>query len=148
MKVHIGVDKDSGLIYSVVTTTVNVHDLTPAPELLHGDEEIVYGDAGYQGIEKWPEMAGKTAEFRTAMRLGKRRQFSDTPADCLIEWCERAKAHIRAKVEHPFRVIKQQLGFQKTRFCGIDKNSCKVTMLVALTNLFLARKKLLISTES
>ena len=147
MKVHIGVDKDSGLIHSVVTTAANVHDLTPAAELLHGNEEVVYGDAGYQGIEKRPEMAGKTVEFRTAMRPGKRRQLSDTPADRLIEWCERAKAHIRAKFEHPFRVIKQQFGFQKTRFRGIDKNSCKVTMLAALTNLFLARNKLMISTE-
>lgn len=50
MKVHIGVDKDSGLIHSVVTTAANVHDLTPAAELLHGDEEVVYADAGYQGI--------------------------------------------------------------------------------------------------
>jgi IS5 family transposase len=69
MKVHAGVDKDSGLIHSVAVTAANVHDLTPACELLHGDEEMVYGDAGYQGIAKRPEMAGKTTEFRPIMAL-------------------------------------------------------------------------------
>ena len=76
MKVHIGVDKDTGLIHSVETTAANVHDLTPAAELLHGEEEVVYADAGYQGIEKREEMEGKTARFRVAMRPGKRRALT------------------------------------------------------------------------
>ena len=79
MKVHTGVDKDSGLIHSVVVTAANVHDLTPAAELLHGDEEVVYGDAGYQGIGKRPQMVSTRAEFRVAMRPGKRRGLPDTP---------------------------------------------------------------------
>jgi IS5 family transposase len=108
MKVHAGVDKDSGLIHSVVTTAANVHDLTPAAELLHGGEKVVYADAGYQGIAKRPEMAGRTTEFRVAMRPGKRRALPDTPDGRLDDLVETAKAHIRAKCEHPFRVIKQQ----------------------------------------
>ena len=119
MKVHIGVDKDSGLIHSVVTTAANVHDLTPAAELLHGDEEVIYGDAGYQGIAKRPEMEGTAADFRVAMRPGKRRVLPDTPEGRLQDLIETAKAHIRAKVEHPFRVIKQQLGSQKTWLRGL-----------------------------
>ena len=119
MKVHIGVDKDSGLIHSVVTTAANVHDLTPAAELLHGDEELVYGDAGYQGIAKRPEMEGMAAEFRVAMRPGKRRALPHTPDGRLQDLIETAKAHVRAKVEHPFRVIKHQFGFQKTRLRGL-----------------------------
>ena len=71
MKVHTGVDKDSGLIHSVAAAAANVRDLTPAGELLHGDEEVVYGDGGYQGIGKRAEMEGKPAEFRMAMRPGK-----------------------------------------------------------------------------
>ncbi len=59
MKVHIGVDKDNGHIHSVERTAANVHDLTPAADLLHGEESMVYADAGYQGIEKRPEMEGK-----------------------------------------------------------------------------------------
>ena len=77
MKVHIGVDKDTGLIHSVETTAANVHDLTPAADLLHGEETVVYADAGYQGIEKRDEMEGKGIGFRVAMRPGKRRVSTD-----------------------------------------------------------------------
>ena len=143
MKVHTGVDKDSGLIHSVETTSANEHDITRAAQLLHGDEEVVYGDAGYQGIEKRAEMAGKSITFRVAMRPGKRRVLPDTTEGRLLDLVETAKAHIRAKVEHPFRVIKQQFGVQKTRLRGIAKNHCKVNVLAALTNLYLARGYLL-----
>jgi IS5 family transposase len=120
-----------------------VHDLTPAAELLHGDEEVVYGDAGYQGFAKRPEMVGTAAEFRVAMRPGKRRALPDTPDGRLQDLIETAKAHVRAKVEHPFRVIKHQVGFQKTRLRGLAKNRCKINVLAALTKLFLARLRLL-----
>ena len=143
MKVHIGVDKDTGLIHSVETTSANEHDITRAAQLLHGDEEVVYGDAGYQGIEKRAEMAGKSTTFRVAMRPGKRRVLPNTAEGRLLDLVETAKAHIRAKVEHPFRVIKQQFGFQKTRLRGIAKNHCKVNVLAALMNLYLARGYLL-----
>jgi IS5 family transposase len=143
MKVHIGVDKDSGLIHSVITTAANVHDLTPAAELLHGEEQVVYGDAGYQGIAKRPEMAGHSATFRLAMRPGKRRALPDSADGKLQDLIEAAKAHVRAKVEHPFRMIKQQFGFQKTRLRGLAKNSSKINVVAALTNLFLARRQLL-----
>ena len=117
--------------------------LTPAADLLHGDEELVYGDAGYQGIAKRPEMDGTKAEFRVAMRPGKRRVLPDMPEGKLQDLIETAKAHIRSKVEHPFRVIKQQFGFQKTRLRGLAKNRCKIHVLAALTNLFISRRRLL-----
>jgi IS5 family transposase len=107
MKVHAGVDKASGLIHSVVVTAANVHDLTPAAELLHGEEKVVYEDAGYQGIAIRPEMVGRTPDFRVATRPGKRRVLPDTPEGRLADLVETAKAHIRSKGEHPFRVIKQ-----------------------------------------
>ena len=77
------------------------------------------------------------------MRPGKRRALPDTPDGRLQDLIEAAKAHVRAKVEHPFRVIKQQFGFQKTRLRGLAKNSCKINVIAALTNLFLARRQLL-----
>jgi len=146
MKVHIGVDKDNGLIHSIETTSANVHDLTPAAELLHGQETVVYADSGYQGIEKREEMKGKAIGFRVAMRPGKRRALPDTPEGRLDDLIETAKAHIRAKGEHPFRVIKRQFGFQKTRLRGMLKNGCKVNVLAALANLFMARHLLLCKT--
>ena len=142
MKVHIGVDKDNGLIHSIETTSANVHDLTPAAELLHGEETVVYADSGYQGIEKRDEMKGKAIGFRVAMRPGKRRVLPDTPEGRLDDLIETAKAHIRAKGEHPFRVMKRQFGFQKTRLRGMLKNSCKVKVLAALANLFMARHQI------
>jgi IS5 family transposase len=88
-------------------------------------------------------MVGKTADFRVAMRPGKRRALADTPDGRVMDLIEIAKAHIRSKVEHPFRVIKQQFGFQKTRLRGLAKNSCKIHVLAALSILFQARRQLL-----
>jgi IS5 family transposase len=146
MTVHIGVDSESGLIHSVETTAANVHDLTPSAELLHGEETVVYADAGYQGIEKREEMQGRGIGFRIAMRPGKRRVLPDTPEGRLDDLIETAKAHIRAKVEHPFRVMKQQFGFQKSRLRGMLKNRCKVNVLAALSNLFMVRYELICRT--
>ena len=143
MKVHVGVDKDSGLIHSVATRAANSSDVVMAPELLHGEEKVVYGDAGYQGLQKREEMEGKEVECRIAMRAGNRRRLPATAEGELLRWMERAKAHIRAKVEHPFRVIKEQFGFCRTRLRGMCKNHCKVTVLAALANLVLAKKRLL-----
>ena len=105
MMVHIGVDSEGGLIHSVETTAANVQDLAPAADLLHGGETVVNADAGYQGITKRDEMQGRGIGFRVAMRPGKRRVLPDTPEGRLDDLVETAKAHIRAKVEHPFRVI-------------------------------------------
>jgi IS5 family transposase len=95
MKVHLGVNKDSDLIHSVVTSSANVHDLTPAAELLHGDERVFYGDAGYQGIAKRPEMDGNEAELRVTMRTGKRCNLPQNANGSLQDLIEAAKAHIR-----------------------------------------------------
>ncbi len=112
-------------------------------DLLHDEKTVLYADAGYQGIEKREEMQGRGIGFRVAMRPGKRRVLPDTPEGRLDDLVETAKAHIRVKGEHPFRVIKQQFGFQKTRLRGMLKNSCKVNVLAALSNLFMARRRLL-----
>ena len=100
MKVHnrfaeakgYGVDKDSGLIHSVETTSANVHVITQAAQLLHGEEEVVYGDAGYQGIEKRAEIADKSITIRVAMSPGTRRVLPDTPDGRLPDLVETAKA--------------------------------------------------------
>jgi IS5 family transposase len=119
-----------------------VHDITPATELLHGEEKVVYGDAGHQGIAKRPEVAGHSATLRVAMRLGKRRSLPNSADGKQQDLIEAAKAHVRAKVEHPLRLIKQQFGYQKTRLHGLAKNSSKINVLAALTNLFLDRRQL------
>jgi IS5 family transposase len=121
MKAHIGADMESGLVHTVVGTAANVHDVTQAHVLLHGEEELAGGDAGYTGVEKRPE--AKTAiPWLVAMRPGTRRALrSDVRSDhALLDDWERIKARVRAKVEHPFRVVKRQFGY------GICQDSCRV----------------------
>jgi hypothetical protein len=122
------------------------HDLMPAADLLHGDEQVVYDDAGYQGFAKRPEMDGTQASFRVAMRSGKRRALTDTPQRKPQDLIETAKTNVCSKVEHPFGVMKQQFSFQKTRLCGLAKYSCKVHVLSVLQNLYRARGHLLAET--
>ncbi|MBP6612723.1 MAG: IS5 family transposase, partial [Aquabacterium sp.] len=114
MKAHIGVDADSGLVHTVRGTSGNVSDVVEGNSLLHGQETDVYADAGYQGAEKRPD-AKKDVTWHVAMRPGKRRALDkeNKPIDALIEQVEKIKASIRAKVEHPFRVIKRQFGYTK-----------------------------------
>lgn len=146
MKAHIGVDAESGLVHRVVTTSANVNDVTQAHALLHGEETDVFGDAGYQGVERRKENQDKTVSWHVAMRPGKRRALPETPLGRLLGAIEQAKARIRAKVEHPFRVIKRQFGYLKTRYRGLRKNGAQIVTLFALANLFLARQRLMMMT--
>jgi IS5 family transposase len=142
MKAHIGVDADSGLVQTVATTPANVNDLTMAGALLHGQETAAHGDAGYQGVHKRPEAAGP--EWHVAMRPGRRRQLNPfIEPQLLTAQAEKLKARIRAKVEHPFRVLKRQFGFTKVRYRGLAKNTAQIVTLFALGNLWMARRKLM-----
>jgi IS5 family transposase len=143
MKAHIGVDANSGLVHTVIGTAANVSDVTQAQALLHGDETDVFGDAGYQGVEKREENAGAPVTWHVAMRPGKRRALSKDPVDELLERIEHAKASIRAKVEHPFHVVKNLFRHKKTRYRGLAKNSAQLFSLFGLANLMLARRWLL-----
>jgi IS5 family transposase len=142
MKAHIGVDARSGLVHSVVGTAANVNDLNVAGALLHGDEEVAFGDAGYQGVHKRPEAEGPT--WQVAMRPGKRKKLNPfIEPDFVAERVEKMKASIRARVEHPFRVIKRQFGFTKVRYRGLAKNTAQLVTLFALSNLWMARRQLM-----
>ncbi len=142
LKAHIGVDSTSGLVHTVVATSGNVADINVAAALLHGDEEVRFGDAGYQGIHKPSEAAGPT--WHVAMRPGRRRQLNPfIEPDFIAERAEKMKASIRAKVEHPSRVLKRQFGFTKLRYRGLFKKTCRIVTLFALSNLWMARRQLM-----
>ena len=143
MKAHIGVDADSGLVHTVRGTSGHVSDITEANALLHGQETVAFGDAGYQGVEKRPD-ANAQVNWHVAMRPGKRRALDKTkPLDALIDKIEKLKAQMRAKVEHPFRVVKRQFGFVKVRYRGLKKNTAQLVTLFALSNLWMVRGKLM-----
>jgi hypothetical protein len=116
MKMHIGVDETPGLVHSVATTVANVHDLTPADQLLHGEEKRVFADAGYQGIHKRGEHKRRNVDWYVAMRPGKRKMLEKDSPEAREQTLQ---ASIRAKVEHPFKVIKQVLGDSKVRYRGL-----------------------------
>ena len=144
MKAHIGVDADSGLVHTVVGTAANVNDVTQAPALVHGDETDVFADAGYQGVGKRDETQEINVNWHVAMRPGKRKVLDkSTPMGAILDQLERAKASIRAKVEHPFRVIKRQFGHVKVRYRGLAKNTAQLHTLFALSNLWMVRRTLL-----
>ena len=142
LRIHIGVDADSGLVHSVIGTAANVHDVTQASDLLHGEESMAFGDAGYQGVEKRPEATD--VNWQVAMRPGKRRVLDkQSPWGSLLDQAEQLKASVRAKVEHPFRVLKCQFGFTKVRYKGLAKNTAQLITLFALSNLWMARKRII-----
>ena len=142
MKAHIGVDAASGLVHTVVGTPANVNDLNVAGQLLHGQEQVAFGDAGYQGVHKRPEAEGPT--WHVAMRPGLRKKLNPfIAADFRVECIEQMNASIRAKVEHPFRVLKRQFGFTKVRYRGLAKNTAQIVTLFALSNLWMARRPLM-----
>lgn len=142
MKAHVGTDADSGLVHTVVGTAANVNDVTQGHELLHGEEQVVFADAGYQGAMDRPEATGVT--WHVAMRPGKRRALDmKNKSHRLIDEIERLKASVRSKVEHAFRVIKLQFGFTKVRYRGLAKNTAQLKTLFALSNLWMVRRKLM-----
>jgi transposase, IS5 family len=141
MKAHIGVDADSGLVHTVVTTPANEADVEVANELLHGKEASVHADAGYTGADKRSKRRKLT--WQIAAKRGRIKTMPEGRAKRALERREKAKASVRAKVEHPFRVIKRQFGLLKVRFRGLAKNTAHVITLFALSNLWMARRRLM-----
>ena len=137
MKAHIGVDADSGLVHTLVGTAANVNDVTCGHALLHGEEQIVFADAGYQGVAKRPEAETK-ATWHVAMKPGTRKALPDNPMGRILREREVLKAQVRAKVEHPFHVIKNRFGYKKVRYRGLAKNTAQLYSLFALANVVMA----------
>ena len=135
---HVGVDADSGVVHSLGTSTAKVHDSQVWDELLHGEETSVWADKGYVSAEReaaFPGPGKVWGVMRKAPRGGPLH-----PIDARIN---RIVAKVRARVEHPFRVIKRQFGYMNTRYRGLAKNRAQLFTLFALGNLFLVRRKLL-----
>ena len=146
MKAHIGVDDESGLVHHVECTAANASDVTVAHRLLHGQEETVCGDSGYTGLDKREEMQGKgDLGYLIAAKPSVLKQIKRKSGQKLARELEHAKASLRAKVEHPFRVIKRQFGYTKVRYRGLVKNTAQVLTLFALSNLWMVRRPLLIT---
>jgi IS5 family transposase len=143
MKAHIGADMDTGLVHSLATTPANAADVTCAHALLHGEERLALGDAGYRGVDKRPENQGRAVQWEVALRPGQRRALPKNRAGRQAERIEQLKARVRALVEHPFHWIKNIFGLKKVRYRGLAKNTAQLFTLFALANLMIARRWLL-----
>jgi IS5 family transposase len=141
MKAHIGVDSRTRVIHAVAATAANVHNATCLPDLLHGDESKVWGDSAYQGQSAVIERCAPNAQDMTNRRYRRK-----GVVDEVQRAKNRTKSSVRARVEHPFLIIKRIFGFAKTRYRGLDKNWNRLVVTCALTNLYLVRRRLLRTT--
>ena len=137
MKAHIGVDSREGVVHSVCTSAASVADVHLLPDLLHGAERKVWGDAGYQGQSEAIREAAPHAQDMTWRRT----KFKDY-VDQVARRKNTTKSRVRAKVEHPFRILKRIFGFDKVRYRGLAKNHNRLCACFALVNLYLHRKRL------
>ena len=135
MKAPIGVEAQSGLTHSLETTPANTSDVATAHALLHGGEEQVWGDAGYQGVGKRAENRDTDVDWQVAMKAGQRRGLDKAGAE---EAEEKRKASVRAKVEHPFLYVKRHFGYAKVRYRGLAKSTQRIAVLLGFTNLLIA----------
>jgi IS5 family transposase len=141
MKLHVGTDSVHGLAHSAVVTTAKVHDSQVMAELLHGDEQTIYGDHAYINEAKQKAFDASGRQWRVQRRSRRGAPLSDRDR----RW-NRRHSKVRAKVEHIFHVIKRLWGHSKVRYRGLAKNEAQCFSLLALANLYLVRRKLLLLT--
>ena len=142
MKAHIGVDVASGLVHTMVGTAANEADITQTAALLHGEEEDVFGDAGYTGADKRPELADRDVSWNIAIKRSIIKALPQALRD-LAEPVERALSQVRAVVEHPFHIVKNRFHHKKLRYRGLKKNIAQLHTLFALANLVIVKQVLL-----
>ncbi len=137
MKAHVGVDSKTKLIHSVVATSANVHDKHPIPQLLHGNENRVYGDSAYASQKALIAQAAPKAKDFTNQKGSRNNPLTDREREK-----NRTKSQVRAKVEHAFLIIKRIFGFAKVSYRGLKKNGNRLFVVAALANIFMARHHL------
>jgi IS5 family transposase len=144
MKAHIGVDAHSGLVHTVTGTAANVADVAEAHAVLHGEEKTGYVDAGYTGVDKRAEILAKSPGVRwhVAAKRSKVKAMPAGPRKDLTLALEKAKAQLRAYVEHPFHIVKNLFKYSKVRYRGLAKNTAQLHSLFALANLVIAKSYL------
>lgn len=141
-KLHIGVDAGTGLVHDFSTTAANVSDISETCELLRPDDEVVYGDAGYTGVEKREEMQADypNVEFRINVKRGTIPNVSDGQKEAWAAYIEWRKSAVRNKVEHVFHIIKDIFGFRKTPYKGLLKLEARLAALCMSVNLYICAR--------
>lgn len=143
MKAHIGVDRGSGAVHSVHCTAANAADVAHLHEVLHGDEQSVHADAGYTGVSKRAANEQLAVAWFIAEKRGRIKALPEGEYKAAVQAFEKAKAQIRAFVEHPFQVVKNLLGYRKVAYRGLAKTAARMQVLFGLANIYMLRKKLM-----
>ncbi len=139
-KAHLGVDAASGLVHSVTTTAANVADITETVNLLQGEEELVFADAGYTGAAQREELKGLEVKWHIAAKRGKLKALPEGPLKAVMHPIERLTSQVRSRVEHVFHLLKDRCHHRKLRYQGLKKNGAQHHVLFALANLVIAKK--------
>jgi transposase, IS5 family len=142
MKAHIGADRDSKLVHTVVVTAANVADLTQTAALLHGQETQVHADAGYTGVEKREEITAldRRINWQIARKRGQVKTMAEGAEKETVKAAEKAKASVRAFVEHPFHILKNLFRHRKVRYRGLAKNGHQLYTLFGLANVLIGAR--------
>ena len=139
MKCYIGVDAGSGPVHTMTVTAANEHDITETAKLLREDDRVVYGDSGYLGVQKRPEITSNEHFSKIDFRINRRPSSLPQVSDNTIDWeryIKKRKSSVRCKVEHAFRIIKCQFGFRKVVYKGLRKNENHLYAMFACANLY------------
>jgi len=141
MKMHVGVDAGTGYVHTLEATSANEHDITVASKLIRDDDNVVYGDSGYIGLEKRLEIQEDAQKHAIDYRINRRPgRISKKPESAGKNWdsyIENRKSSVRCKVEHPFRIVKCIFGYRKVAYRGLEKNLNRFYMLFGSANLLM-----------
>jgi len=142
LKAHIGADRASKLVHTVVVTAANVADITKTAELLHGQEQQVHADAGYLGVEKRAEIVAlaRKIDWQIAAKRGTIKTLAEGAEKEALKAVEKAKASVRAFVEHPFHIVKNLFRHRKVRYRGLAKNRHQLYTLFGLANVVIGAR--------
>jgi IS5 family transposase len=142
MKAHIGADRDSKLVPTVVTTAANVADSTQTAELLHGAETQVQAAAGYTGVAKRAEIVAleRTIDWPIARQRGTTKSLAEGAEKEALKAAEKIKASVRAFVEHPFHIVKNLFRYRKVRSRGLAKHGHQLYGLFGLANVMIGAR--------
>ncbi len=142
MKAHIGADRDSKLVHTVVVTAANVADVTKTAELLHGDETRVHADAGDTGVEKRAEIVAlpRKLDWQIAGTRSVIKALAEGAEKEALKAVEKTKAAVRAFVEHPFHIVKNLFRHRKVRYRGLAKNGHQLYVLFGLANVVIGAR--------
>jgi IS5 family transposase len=152
MKIHAGVDAGSGYVHTITATAASVHDIAQATNLIRPDDEIIWGDSGYLGIQNRPEIQEdehkKTIDYRINRRPSQiTKNYGEGPGRDFEKMLEHKKSSVRSKVEHPFRIVKRIFGYKKCPYKGLVKNLASFHILFASVNLYMYGRARILEKE-